>query len=260
MSSVTQDIIKSVLLIDDDNDVLDMYSELLAETFKETIITSKYPTQAFTMARERLFDIAIIDVTIDYLGSPFGGLDLYKQLLPRYGKSSLISYSQYITDDLLKRYNYNFNFIEKSSNMINFCKTLVRRVSQLRKKQTCFIAMPFDKKYDEVFAVIKKCVLINSYECVRVDQQNFTKSIIDKVFEEISDSKVVIFLANDKNPNAFYECGYAVALGKEVLTITDHYSSLPFDIRDRNAIAYGGDLKKLAVELHRRLANLTTHK
>ena len=66
-----------------------------------------------------------------------------------------------------------------------------------------------------------------------------------------------MFLATDQNPNAFYECGYSVALNKEVITLTDKFENLPFDIRNRNAIAYGDDLTHLLKELTIKLANLT---
>ena len=133
-------------------------------------------------------------------------------------------------------------------------------MTSMRKQQSCFVAMPFDQSYDSIYSQIRRCISSLSYQSIRVDHQTFTKSIVEKIFEEISDSKVVIFLANDKNPNAYYECGYAIALGKEVLMVTDHYSNLPFDIRDRNAISYGSDLKKLERELSRRLSNLTVYK
>lgn len=256
-TSKKKDMIKSVLIVDDEKDSLDVYSELLSKSLKAEIVSCQFPTQALIQANQKLYDIILIDVTIDYLGNSFGGLDLYKQLLPRYGKHSLIAYSQYITDDLLKRYNYDFNFFEKHNNVVKFVSTICKKMESLRKNQSCFIAMPFSEKYDDIFKVLENCSQKSFYKCIRVDSQTFTKSIIDKIFEEISDSKIVIFVSNDKNPNAFYECGYSVALDKEVITITDHYSSLPFDIRDRNAIAYGNDFGKLEQEVMLKLSNLT---
>lgn len=95
------------------------------------------------------------------------------------------------------------------------------------------------------------------YKSVRVDQQHFTRSIVEKIFDQIHNAKLVVFVATNKNPNAFYECGYAVALEKEVVTLTDLHKNLPFDIRDRNAIAYGKSLARLTSELKTRLSSLT---
>ncbi|HEX8278767.1 MAG TPA: hypothetical protein VF540_08730 [Segetibacter sp.] len=88
-----------------------------------------------------------------------------------------------------------------------------------------------------------------TYRCIRTDKQELSKSIVDKIFIEIVDAQLIIFLATDQNPNAFYECGYAVALDKEVITLTDKYENLPFDIKHRNSLEYGNDLEKLEISL-----------
>ena len=57
--------------------------------------------------------------------------------------------------------------------------------------------------------------------------------------------------------SAFYECGFAVAMNKEVIILTDSYENLTFDIRNRNAISYGNDFKKLMSPLNIKLNSLT---
>jgi CheY-like chemotaxis protein len=249
--------INSILLVDDDEDSLDLYAHLLKERLNAEVQTTRYPSKALKLSQKHFFDMVVIDVTIDFNGTPFGGLELYKSLMGRYGDSSLIVYSQFITDDLLKQYDYDFNFIERGTNPIRFIDKLVGTMDSLRKKQTCFVAMPFHKSYMPLYRAVETCVKRASYRCVRIDRQHFTKSIVEKIFTEINNAKLIIFLATDQNPNAFYECGYAVALNKEVITLTDVHKNLPFDIRDRNAIAYGTDLKSLKSALADRLSNLT---
>ena len=250
--------IKSVLLVDDDDAALDLYSHLLQERLTAEIVTTKFPSKAQRLSENHLFDLIIIDVTIDYNGTPFGGLELYKNLMHRYGDSSLLAYSQYITDDLLKQYDYDFNFMERDTNPIRFVDKLVGLMVSLRSKQSCFVAMPFHRNYEAIFQTIERSLNLTSYRCVRVDRQNFTKSIVERIFSEINKAKMIVFLAADQNPNAFYECGFAVALNKEVITVTDVYKNLPFDIRDRKAIAYGNNLRLLKRELQQKLATLST--
>src|ERR1051326_4661711 len=137
--------IESVLLVDDDEDSLELYAHLLKERIKAEIVTTRYPSKALKLSADHLFDLVVIDVTIDYNGTPFGGLELYKSLMRKYGNSSLIAYSQYITDELLKQYDYDFNFIERGTNPIKFIDKLVPMMDSLRKKQVCFVAMPFAK-------------------------------------------------------------------------------------------------------------------
>ncbi len=249
--------INSILLVDDDEDSLDLYTHLLKERLSAEIVTTRYPSKALKLSHKHFFDLVIIDVTIDYNGTPFGGLELYKGLMGKYGDSSLIVYSQYITDELLKQYDYDFNFIERGTNPIRFIDKLIGMMDTLRRKQSCFVAMPFHKSYIPIFRTVEMCIKRASYRCIRIDQQYFTKSIVEKIFTEIDNAKLIVFLATDQNPNAFYECGYAIALNKEVITLTDVYKNLPFDIRDRNAIAYGSNLRSLKSELMDRLSKLT---
>ena len=249
--------IKSVLLVDDDSDALEMYAEMLSRKGVPSITKCRYPTHAVKLAYKRFYDMVVVDVTMNYNGSMFGGLELYRLMLGRYGESSIIAYSQFITDELLKQYEYDFNFLEKSSNPVKFIDELLHTMCAKRKRQSCFVAMSFDPKHTRVYRTIQKCVHAAGYDCIRVDQAQFTDSIVKQIFDGIGKCKFVIFLATDRNPNAYYECGYAVALKKEVIMLTNKFSNLPFDIRDRQAIAYGSDLSKLEKELDKKLARFT---
>ena len=260
MKTNTQEIniIKSILIVDDSPEMLVKLKDKLTQTFTEaTIITTKFPTLAIQLSKKALYDIILIDITINYNGSPFGGFEIYKSLLDRYGDSSLVAYSKYITDDLLRQYNFRFNFIEQGDIFSNFVNKLTKMIRNLRKNQKCFVAMPFSSQYNELFKIINICVSNNYYQCIRIDMQNFTKSIIEKIFSELLNSKLVVFVSTDKSPNAFYECGYADALSKEIITLTDYYKNLPFNIRDKNAIAYNKDFKKLKILLEDRLKTIT---
>jgi CheY-like chemotaxis protein len=249
--------LKSILIVDDNQESLDLYSGLLKKKSRANIMCTKYPNVAIKWADNYFFDIILIDVTINYNGTQFGGLEVYKVLKGRYGDSSLIVYSQFITEDLLKQYEYGINFIEKKEDPRKFIGEAIRLMNSLRKRQSCFLAMPFSSAYDHIFKAIKASVNDTFYRCIRIDHQQFTKSIIEKTFLEIERAKLVIFLATDQNPNAFYECGYAVALKKEVITLTDVYENLPFNIKVRTAISYGTNIKKLNASVRKKLTKLT---
>jgi len=249
--------LSSILLVDDNPDTLETYAQMFRSKTQAKVLTAQYPSQALALAKELVFDIVMVDVTIDYHGSPFGGLDVYRELLSRYGKASLIAYSQYITDDLLQRYNFAFNFLEVGRNPVRFTDKILALANRLRQEQSCFVAMPFSSDYDELFRTIERCVTEAGYRCVRVDQQSFTKPIIERVLQGIRDAKFIVFVATDRNPNAYYECGFSVALEKEVVIVTDFFKNLPFDVRDRNALAYGRSPDKLAAKLPVRIRALT---
>lgn len=250
--------IHSILLVDDDASALDLYKHLITQKRKVHVDTSRYPGVALKTASNNFYDIILIDVTMNYNGTPFGGFELYKNLVGRYGDASMVLYSQYVNDDLLSQYGYNFNFFEKGASALEFVEKVLDFCDTLRRQQCCFVAMPFDSKFDAIYKVISDCIEHTAYRSVRVDQQVFTKSIVEKIFIEIRAAKLVVFLAADRNPNAFYECGFAVALNKEIITLTDKLASLPFDIRDRSTIAFGSSLTKLRSELTKKLGALTS--
>jgi hypothetical protein len=236
---------------------LNLYSSLLKKKFNASITSTKFPSEAITLANEFFYDIILIDVTMTFHDTQLGGFEVYKTLLNRYGSSSLIVYSQKVTDSWLRDKHYNFNFMEKKVNPKKFVDEVAARMIALRRKQSCFIAMPFSQKHDKVYKAIKDSMKGTFYCCHRIDKQQFNKSIVQKIFSEIQEAKLIIFLSTDQNPNAFYECGYAVALNKEVITLTDDFANLPFDIKDRNSIAYRDDLDSLKKQLNNKLHKLT---
>lgn len=252
--------IKSILLVDDEEEQLKLYAKLLNEKIDAKITTTRYPSQAIKFAKQYFYDICIIDITMNFQGNPFGGIDLYNVLRSRYGGHSLLAYSQYVSDQLLQRYQCGFNFIEKKADTLKFVIEIEAALINLRKQQKCFIAMPFNKKYNSVYNEIKRAVHKAKYIPVRLDHLPFTSSIYERMLREIQESKIIVFVASDKNPNAFFECGYAVAIEKEVITLTDSHKNLPFDIRDKNSISYGNSPNKLGGLLLKRISSLCQSK
>jgi hypothetical protein len=73
------------------------------------------------------------------------------------------------------------------------------------------------------------------------------------MFAALQASKIVVFVADGSNANAYYEAGCADALGKEVILVASSLSELKFDMRHRHTIAYNGNLKTLRQELVREI-------
>ncbi len=48
-----------------------------------------------------------------------------------------------------------------------------------------------------------------------------------------------------RNPNVFYEVGYAHALGKIVLLLTQNAEDIPFDLKHRPHTVYAGKIETL---------------
>ena len=57
----------------------------------------------------------------------------------------------------------------------------------------------------------------------------------------------------------YYEVGYAHALGKEVILLTQRADDLPFDLRGFNHIVYEGRITVLKEKLAQRLKAMLTN-
>ena len=55
--------------------------------------------------------------------------------------------------------------------------------------------------------------------------------MLDRIYNQIAKSDVIISDMTGKNPNVFYETGYAHALGKRVLMLTQSVHDIPFDLK-----------------------------
>ena len=98
--------------------------------------------------------------------------------------------------------------------------------------EKCFVIMPFEKNLDEVYhRLIKPTVEKKGYEVKRSDEIYGNQPIIEDITTEIRTANVLIADVTGKNPNVNYELGYAHALGKEVIIITQDINDIPFDYR-----------------------------
>jgi hypothetical protein len=120
----------------------------------------------------------------------------------------------------------------------------------------CFIISPIGqdgsptrKRSDQVFRhIIEPVCLSNGYTPVRVDQINDTDSINQTIINHLVQSELVISDLTDHNPNAFYETGYRLALGKPLIQLIEEGQNLPFDVAGTRTIFYNLlDLDKVSM-------------
>jgi hypothetical protein len=134
-----------------------------------------------------------------------------------------------------------------------FEESTVSRESTL-PKPFVFVLMPLDDKLSDIykFGIKGAAEDIGAY-AERVDEQIFTEGILDRIFTQISKADVVVADMTGRNPNVFYEVGYAHALGKITLLLTQAVDDIPFDLKHRQHIVYGGKIDALRKELGDRL-------
>jgi len=124
----------------------------------------------------------------------------------------------------------------------------------MKNNPFCFVLMPFNDKFDDYYHIgIKEtCKKLDIY-CERVDEQYFEGSIIDRIYNQISKADIIISDLTDRSPNVFYETGYAHALQKRVILLTQKIEDIPFDLSHYPHIVYAGKTRELIIQLEKRL-------
>lgn len=112
--------------------------------------------------------------------------------------------------------------------------------------RTCFVIQPFDeggpfdKRFDEVLA---PAIDTAGFEPYRVDRDPRVSIPIEEIENGIRSSAICLADITIDNPNVWFELGYAIAVGKEVVMIcsASRTSKFPFDVQHRTIIRYSVD-------------------
>ncbi|MBI5844211.1 MAG: hypothetical protein HZB23_06040 [Deltaproteobacteria bacterium] len=128
------------------------------------------------------------------------------------------------------------------------------QTTQTSPKPFCFVLMPFDKSFDDIYeyGIKGACEEVGVY-CERVDEQIFPGSMLDRIYNQISRADIIVADMTARNPNVFYEVGYAHALGKVVILLTQRAEDIPFDLKHFLHIVYNSQIKELRPELAKRI-------
>jgi hypothetical protein len=125
----------------------------------------------------------------------------------------------------------------------------------------CFVMQPFDsgvfdQRYEDILAPAIRDTGLEPY---RVDRDPKVSIPIQDIEVGIRDSEICLAEITQDNPNVWFELGYAIACGKEVVLICakDRTTRFPFDIQHRTVISYPTgsprDFKKLQSDITERI-------
>lgn len=122
------------------------------------------------------------------------------------------------------------------------------------RKPFVFVLMPFHKDFDDIYhlGIKAACDDAGAY-CERVDEQIYEETILQQIHVQISKADIIVADMSGQNPNVFYETGYAHALGKKVILLTQATENIPFDLKHYLHIVYGGRIKDLKADLAKRI-------
>ncbi|MFX1537380.1 MAG: hypothetical protein ACFFDI_24500, partial [Promethearchaeota archaeon] len=109
---------------------------------------------------------------------------------------------------------------------------------------SCFVIMQFTTPYNELYQDVIQpvCEKLN-VDCKRADESYTSELILADISHQIRESKFIIADISPKNPNVFYELGYAHALTKPTILIADKETELPFDISPFRTLFYENSIR-----------------
>lgn len=146
---------------------------------------------------------------------------------------------QYIVDYLEKE-NY---LADEGNGFFQLTHKALERIYELQKNQTnnknVFVAMKFGEETKELREKIKEG--LKEFNVRIMDEIEHNHQIVPEMLYEIRNSRFVIAELSHHNNGAYYEAGYALGLGKEVIHICDKKelkSGLHFDVAQVNTIVY----------------------
>ena len=137
-----------------------------------------------------------------------------------------------------------------------------QRIAQLNKNKSVikqgFIAMSFDNEVEYIQNIFKQAIREAGFEPQIIKDKEHNNYIMPEIFHEIEISKFIVVDITKQNYGAYYEAGYAQALGKEVIVcckkdVFDNPQTRPhFDIAQKSMILWQ-DEQDLLYRLVRRI-------
>jgi len=113
--------------------------------------------------------------------------------------------------------------------------------------------MPFGREFDDVYAVIKagveRALDGHQIKCFRLDEIRPAGRITDRLLNEIRAATLCVADVSGSKPNVMWEVGYAMALSKPTVFVTQRLADLPFDLRDMQALEYDRNFLRSTLEI-----------
>ena len=113
-------------------------------------------------------------------------------------------------------------------------------VKQVRRDdKLCFILMPFDPAFDDVYKFgIKQAIENTGMVSQRADDIHQPGHILTQIWESLLRARCVIADLTRTNGNVLYELGLAHILGHKAILLTQRISDIPFDLKSQRHIEY----------------------
>ncbi|MGE0560309.1 MAG: hypothetical protein AB7O47_00695 [Flavobacteriales bacterium] len=230
--------------------ISDGYERLIFPNFLDTIsfprtASQKMDNLLFNLYKKQSFDGEHLSV------KACADVEIYKNYFKN--NNEIIFYLKSLT-------NKGFIVSKITSTETNLYLTHegLNRIVELEEKSvdsnSCFVAMAFDSKTDEYREAIKRALIAKKYEHILIDEEHLEsdKTIPDAILNKIRKAKFVIADFTLHRNGVYFESGYALGLGKQVIYTCreDDFKNAHFDIKQLQHVLY-----KTPEELEKKLVD-----
>lgn len=188
----------------------------------------------------------------DYLGQAlnFTEAELYSALfINRFSEIGIPKSDSACKTQVLFITNYlnQQDYVEYTpGNNLMLKPTALQRIDELQKNstknsKTVFVAMSFDDDMKKIRESIRKAILAAGYNPRIMDEIEHNHQIVPEMLYEIRQSRFVVADFTKRNNGAYYEAGYALGLGKEVIQLCRKEAFAKdghFDVKQVNTILW----------------------
>lgn len=132
--------------------------------------------------------------------------------------------------------------------------------TNIKKYKKGFIAMWFNENMEPIRKAIKDIFVETGYQISIIDEKEHNNQIVQEILYEIETSDFIVADLTGNRGGVYYEAGYALGLGKEVILIVDNNwleenkENPHFDVAQKNQIRYIS-IDDLSVRLFNRITS-----
>lgn len=115
------------------------------------------------------------------------------------------------------------------------------------------VLMPFEARFEDEYnlAIEPACTAASAWT-ERIEEQ----AVIQRIHHQLAKADIVIAEMTGRNGSVFYDTGYAHALNKPVILLTENAGDIPFDLMHYPHIIHQRKLTTLKAELERRVVSM----
>ena len=132
--------------------------------------------------------------------------------------------------------------IKSGGALINITPKGYQRIDELLRNtgtgKNVFVAMSFADGTMKLREAIKQGIQDAGYNPVLIDEVEHNELITPEMLSYIKNSKFVVVDLSHRNNGAYFEEGYAMGLGKEVIQLCKKDTNLHFDVAQKNTIIW----------------------